>query len=115
MKPENKIKFTPAAVDDMDEIFSYIYQDNIQGAENMLRKFNDQIGKLARFPNLGSVLPEDDYPFIQRGYRFIVVHPYLVFYRIVGKTVIVHRILHSRRDYLRELFTEESGSEDTER
>ncbi|WP_373233501.1 type II toxin-antitoxin system RelE/ParE family toxin, partial [Cohnella sp.] len=40
----------------------------------------------------------------QRGYRFIVVNPYLVFYRIMNDTVVIHRILHGRRDYLRELF-----------
>ncbi|MEW9699529.1 type II toxin-antitoxin system RelE/ParE family toxin [Paenibacillus sp. SI8] len=41
---------------------------------------------------------------MQRGYRFIVVNPYVVFYRIVDDIVIIHRILHGRRDYLRELF-----------
>lgn len=107
MQQKVKIKYTPAAIDDMDEIFSYISEDNVQGAENMLEKFNEQIGKLAQFPNLGSILSEDDYSLVQRGYRFIVVHPYLVFYRIIDQTVIVHRILHARRDYLRELFTKE--------
>ncbi|RAV15633.1 type II toxin-antitoxin system RelE/ParE family toxin [Paenibacillus contaminans] len=41
---------------------------------------------------------------MQRGYRFIIVHPYPAFYRITENTVIIHRILHGRRDYLRELF-----------
>lgn len=53
---------------------------------------------------MGSVLPEIEYTSLSRGYRFIVVHPYLVFYRIISDTIVIHRILHGRRDYLRELF-----------
>ncbi len=104
MPPKNKIKYSPAAADDMDEIFSYISQDNVSAAENLLEKLNHQLKGLADFPNMGSVLSEEEYSLIQRGYRFIVVNPYVVFYRIVDDTVIIHRILHGRRDYLRELF-----------
>ncbi|KKM08650.1 translation repressor RelE [Clostridiales bacterium PH28_bin88] len=104
MPRKHKIKYAPAAVDDMDEIFSYISQDNISSAEMMLEKINRGIANLAEFPNMGSVLSDEEYTLIHRGYRFIVVQPYLVFYRIINNTLIIHRILHGRRDYLRELF-----------
>lgn len=104
MPRKNKLKYTPAAVDDMDEIFSFISQDNVSAAENLLEKLDLQIAELADFPNKGSVLSDEEYTLVQRGYRFIIVHPYLVFYRIIENTVIIHRILHGRRDYLRELF-----------
>lgn len=104
MQQKVKIKYTPIAIDDMDEIFSYISQENVVAAEKLLGKIDDGISKLAEFPNMGSVLSEDEYTLIHHGYRFIVVHPYLVFYRLIDNTVIIHRILHSRRDYLRELF-----------
>lgn len=104
MPPKNKIKYSPAAVDDMDEIFSYISEDDVSAAENLLQKLDRHISGLADFPEIGSVLSEDEYSLIQRGYRFIVVNPYLVFYRVIQETVIIHRILHGRRDYLRELF-----------
>ena len=99
-----KILYTPAAVDDMDEIFSYISQDNIAAAEMMLEKINGRVALLGEFPNLGSVLSDEEYTMVKRGYRFCVVHPYLVFYRIIGNNIIIHRILHGRRDYLRELW-----------
>ncbi len=105
MPQRNKIKYTLAAVDDMDEIFSFISQDNVSAAEILLEKLNEQIGKLAEFPHLGSVLSDEEYTLVERGYRFIVVHPYLVFYRLLDYNVIIHRILHGRRDYLRQLFT----------
>ncbi|OXL85694.1 addiction module toxin RelE [Paenibacillus sp. SSG-1] len=104
MPPRNKIQYTPAAGDDMEEIFSFISQENASAAEDLLQKLDDQISNLAEFPYMGSVLSEDEFPLLKRGYRFIVVQPYLVFYRVIENRVIIHRILHGRRDYLRELF-----------
>ncbi|KEF38673.1 Plasmid stabilization system protein [Schinkia azotoformans MEV2011] len=43
MLQKKKIKYTPAAVDDMDEIFSYISADNIFAAEKLLDNLNHQI------------------------------------------------------------------------
>lgn len=104
MLPKNKIHYASAAVDDMDEIFSYISRDNIAAAEMMLTKLDKGIAGLAEFPHMGSVLSDEEYTLVKRGYRFIVIYPYLVFYTTTENAVIIHRILHSRRDYLRELF-----------
>ncbi|NOU69042.1 type II toxin-antitoxin system mRNA interferase toxin, RelE/StbE family [Paenibacillus sp. LMG 31461] len=104
MPQKNKIQYSPVAVDDMDEIFSVISQDNVTAAESMLDNLDHQISALADFPNMGSVLSDEEFSLIQHGYRFIFVNPYLVFYRIKDNTAIIHRILHGRRDYLRELF-----------
>lgn len=104
MPRKNKVKYTPAAIDDMDEIFSYIAQDNVFAAETLLEKLDKQISELGIFLNMGSVLSDDEFTLVERGYRFIVVHPYIVFYRFIGNIVIIHRVLHGRRDYLRELF-----------
>ncbi|MNV71801.1 Toxin RelE4 [compost metagenome] len=104
MPLKNRLKYAPAAVDDLDEIFSYLSQENATAAEGVLAKLDFQIAGLIDFPNRGAVLSEEEFSLVQRGYRFIVVNPYLVFYRIIDDTVIIHRILHGRRDYLRELF-----------
>lgn len=104
MQSKSKIKYSSAAVDDMDEIFSYISLDNIAAAEMLLAKLDREIKKLDSFPNMGSLLPEDEYTIVQPGYRFIIINPYLVFYRLINNSIIIYRILHGRRDYLRELF-----------
>ncbi|WP_227940106.1 type II toxin-antitoxin system RelE/ParE family toxin [Alkalihalobacillus deserti] len=104
MQQKKQIKYTLAAIDDMDEIFSYISHENVSAAERLLENLDCQIGSLADFPNLGTVLSEEKYTLVERGFRFIVVHPYLVFYKIRDDSIIIHRILHGRRDYLRELF-----------
>ena len=78
---------------------------NAAAAEALLEKITTEIAKLAEFPNMGSVLSDEEYTLVNGGYRFIVIQPYLVFYRIIDHTIIIHRILHGRRDYLRELFS----------
>lgn len=104
MLSKKRIKYAPIAVDDMDEIFSYISQENATAAGSMLELLDYRIKQLAEFPQMGSMLTEDEYSLVSRGYRFIVVEPYLVFYRILGDVTVIHRLLHGRRDYLRELF-----------
>jgi toxin ParE1/3/4 len=104
MQQKYKILYSRAALDDFDEIFSYIAKDNVGSAEVLLEKFNESILKLENFPNLGSVLSEDEFTLISSGYRFLVVHPYIIFYRIIEESIVIHRILHGRRDYLRGLF-----------
>lgn len=44
MPPKSRVRYILAAVDDLDEIFSYITQDNWQNAEKMLEKLNREIG-----------------------------------------------------------------------
>jgi len=104
MQPKYKIKYSDAAVLDIDEMFSYIASDNIEAAEQLAEKLNIAVENLKSFPELGAVLNEDEFDLIPSGYRFIIVEPYLVFYRIVGSNIIIYRILHSRRDYIKELF-----------
>lgn len=104
MQPKYKIKYSDAAVMDIDEMFSYIVSDNIEAAEQLAEKLNIAVENLKYFPELGAVLNEDEFDLIRSGYRFIIVEPYLVFYRIAGNNIIIYRILHSRRDYVKELF-----------
>ncbi len=40
MPRKHKIYYAPVAVDDLDEVFSYISQDNTTTAEMMLEKIN---------------------------------------------------------------------------
>ncbi len=69
MTQKFEILYTPIAVDDMDEIFSYITADNYEAAKNLLHKIEKAVCKLADFPKMGAVLPEDDYPLTKYRYR----------------------------------------------
>lgn len=107
MQQENKLLYTPTATNDLEEIFSFISEDSVDNALKLLNSIDDGIKKLVDFPYMGSMLSEDEFNLVNSGYRFIVINLYIVFYRVLDNSIIVHRILHSRRDYLRELFTPE--------
>lgn len=104
MQPKYRIEYSDVAILDVDEMFSYIAEDNIAATEIMAEKLDVSIRRLTEFPEMGAMLNEDDFVLVKTGYRFIVVKPYLIFYRIIDDRIVVYRILHGRRDYLRELF-----------
>ena len=99
-----RIRYTQQAMDDLDAIFDYICLDNPDAARKMLQAFRTGIEKLTATPYLGAALRTDSPMMISSGYRYIVVSPYLVFYRVVDQEVRIGRILHSRQDWLSLLF-----------
>ncbi|MGN0746351.1 MAG: type II toxin-antitoxin system RelE/ParE family toxin [Aristaeellaceae bacterium] len=99
-----RIRYTQQAMDDLDAIFDYICLDNPNAARKMLQDFRTGIEKLAATPYLGAALRSDSPMMISSGYRYIVVSPYLVFYRVVDQEIRIGRILHSRQDWLSLLF-----------
>ena len=101
---EYRIRYTQQAIDDLDAIFDYICLDDPDAARNNLNKFKSSIEKLAATPYHGAALRTDSTVMIAAGYRYIVVSPYLVFYRVVDSEVRIGRILHSRQDWLSLLF-----------
>lgn len=86
---QKKNKYAPVAVDDIDEIFAYISQENYLAVEALLNKLNDRIIALSEFPQMGTVLSDEEYDLVKQGFRFIVVHPYLVFYTFNHDTVFI--------------------------
>lgn len=101
---EYRIRYAQQAVDDLDAIFDYICLDNPDAARKMLQSFKSGIERLASTSHLGAALRTDSPLLISAGYRYIVVSPYLVFYRVVDDEVRIGRILHSRQDWLSLLF-----------
>ncbi len=98
------IKYVEEAVNDLDLIFSYISEDNNSAALSMLDKIESRIMRLQSTPRLGAVLPTDNLSIVQSGYRFLVVDPYVIFYRIIDENIIISRILHSKQDWLNLIF-----------
>ncbi|EGO62337.1 type II toxin-antitoxin system RelE/ParE family toxin [Acetonema longum] len=99
-----KIVLAEAAYYDIDSMFSYISHDNKNAAEILRRRIYEGIKLLTDFPEAGPVVPEEDAPGAQRGYRRIVVTPYLIFYRVMNDRIIIARVLHGRQNWLQSLF-----------
>lgn len=98
------IVLSEAAYFDIDSLFSYIGSDNREAAERLRVRIYDGIKRLADFPELGAVIPEEDAPGAERGYRRIVINPYLIFYRVLDDRIIIARVLHGRQNWLQSLF-----------
>ena len=92
----NKENFLPGS-QDLEEIILYIAQDSRQAAMNMHNEIVHKANDLTVFPKRGRSVP--DQKISAAGYRMLEIKPYLVFYRIVDRTVFIYRILHGATNY----------------
>lgn len=79
---------------DIEEIAAYIARDSRTNARRMTFRFDAELERLARNPELGSWLRD----LTDRPFRFWSVYPYLIIYRIGESSIEVARVLHGARD-----------------
>lgn len=92
-----EVKIFPTAKQDLLEIIDYL---NTLSAEAALRYYDKLTEEIASCPICRSGAPAPaTLALAAKGYRYLVVENYLVFYTISGKTVQIQRILYGRRDY----------------
>lgn len=85
--------WTPAAIQDRDEIYDYIEADNPVAALALDELFSEKAGRLLDHPGLGQ-------PGRIVGTRELVVHQnYILVYDQVGDLVRVLRVLHAARPW----------------
>ena len=91
------VRFLQEALDDLEEIVLYIAQDSRAAA---LRMYDEIIGRahvLADFPKRGRPVPEAKMQ--KAGYRMLLVKPYIAFYRVAGREVLIYRVIHGATNY----------------
>lgn len=98
-KPRCAVRLLRAAEEDLSEICEYIAADNLKAAEAIVTRIEKNLELLAREPRLGRIPGDEE--LVRMGYRYLIVADYLVFYTFEEQTVLVHRIIHGARDYLR--------------
>jgi len=96
-KSKFQIRLLKIAEEDFTEIISYIAADNPNAASKLTDKIEKNLELLSDNPKLGRI-PRDD-EIRNLGYRYIIIQNYLIFYTIDERTVLIHRILHSARNY----------------
>jgi toxin ParE1/3/4 len=75
---------------DMLAIWEYIAKDNLPAADRTIDRFTAAFERVAKFPDTGV-----RYEHIVVEFRFVVVEPYLIFYKTTGDEVDIVRVLHS--------------------
>ncbi len=96
-KDKYQIRFLKIAEEDFTEIVSYIGVDNPKAANAIANKIEKNLELLSENPLLGKI-PRDE-EIRKLRYRYLIVQNYIIFYAIENKTIYIHRILHSARDY----------------
>ena len=97
MERKYKVLIYPAAEQDLLDIIDYLNALSPQAALKYYDMLTEQIGSLSSMPE--RCPKPKDLALMAKGYRYLVVKDYLVFFKVVGDTVQVHRILYGRRDY----------------
>ncbi|MBA4147444.1 MAG: type II toxin-antitoxin system RelE/ParE family toxin [Verrucomicrobia bacterium] len=87
----------PRAIQDLDEIFIYLGQDNLDAAERFLTEAEKTIHFLKENPELGR--PRSFHGQSElRSWAIRGFEDYLIFYRPGERTLQIIRILHGARD-----------------
>lgn len=87
-----KLRFTPRALQQIQDILSYIQFSSPQGAANVAARLDAIIDLLKEQPRAGRAT---DRPNVRR--LPLSPYPYVLFYRTTDTKVIILRLLHASR------------------
>ena len=88
-----KVRTTPLAEADLEDIWLTIALDDGAAADRLLRRIADKLERLATFPEMGAPRPD-----IAPSARLLVEGSYLVLYEIEPGGVVIVRVVHGARD-----------------
>jgi len=88
-----KVLLSDLAKLDLEDIWSYIAQDNPKAADSLYDSMQEKFRSLSESPQIGRRRPE-----IGEGVRSLAAGNYVVFYRVVSEGVFIARVLHGKRD-----------------
>ena len=93
-----KVRIYPAAEQDLVDIVDYL---NTLSADAALRIYDKNTEEIAGLSQMPERCPRPkDLALAAKGYRYLIVENYLVFYVVEGDVVQIRRILYGRRNYL---------------
>jgi toxin ParE1/3/4 len=92
-----KIKIFPTAKQDLEEVIGYLNTLSPDAASKYYDLLVEEIASLSKMPE--RCPKPKDLALAVKGYRYLIVKNYLVFYVIIGDTVQIRRILYARRNY----------------
>ena len=81
------------ALDDLDEIASWIARENERAASALVRRVLDALERLQDHPASGRWVPE----IRQKHYREVIVPPCRIIYRREGNDVLIVHVFRSER------------------
>jgi plasmid stabilization system protein ParE len=95
MPAKYRVRITRASERDIEEIWTFIANDSPEEADKFIRRLEEQIETLEKFPERCSLIPENE--ILGTRYRHLLYGNYRSLFRIVRKTVYVLRVIHGAR------------------
>lgn len=93
-----EVELTQGAEDDLEAIHAYLAEHrSMDAAESLLNAFLEKISTLERYPERGSV-PQELEALGVREFRQILLDPYRLIHRVIGRKVVILVIADGRRD-----------------
>lgn len=93
-----KVEILPTAWEDLKRIEDwYIIQFGVETALKVSDQILDAIERLERFPDSGSLTPDEWLN--QQGYRMVICERHVAIYKQVGQIVYVHHIADTQTEY----------------
>jgi plasmid stabilization system protein ParE len=86
-----KIRYTPAAFSDREQILEYLRERSASGARNVATSIRDAVDQLKQHPHSGYRTDDPNVRVI-----FVTRYPYKIFYRVRDAIEILH-IRHTSR------------------
>ena len=97
-RPYNAV-FMPKARKDINDICDYISLElnSPEAAERLIDKIQTEVERVCEFPFSRPLLADNI--LMSKGYRYILVNNFNVFYNIKDQTIFIQRVLYGRRNY----------------
>ena len=97
-RPPFEVRLTRGAESDLEKLHDYLAEQGLpEAADTLLESVLDRVESLERFPNRGSV-PKELAGLGIRSFRQLVLSPYRIIYRVIGREVFILVVADGRRD-----------------
>jgi toxin ParE1/3/4 len=90
-----RVKITPTAEKDIEDIWFYIAEDSPENATAFILALEEQIGTLESLPERCPLIPENE--ILNREYRHLIHGSYRTIFRVDGRIAYVLRVIHGAR------------------
>jgi len=95
VRKKYQVNLSQQAQNDLEHIFYYIADDNINNAANFVLQLEKKIYSLEDFPDRHPLIPENE--FFGTDYRHLIYKKHRIVYRILNKSVFILRIFHGAK------------------
>ena len=98
MQEQYKVEILPTAWEDLKRIEDwYLVQFGVETALKVSNHILDTIERLERFPDSGSLIPDEWLN--QQGYRMIICEKHVAIYKKIEDVVYIYHIADTQTEY----------------